>query len=61
MRLILKKIREENELIVKLKGVCPDNKIPTGILLEGKEAMEGVMGCFSNAKKVDMHNERRPD
>jgi len=32
-------LREENETILKLKGFCPDNKIPRGLLLEGKVAL----------------------
>ena len=35
-----KTLREENELIVKLKGFCPDNKIPRGLILEGKNALK---------------------
>jgi hypothetical protein len=31
--------REENELIVQLKGMAPDNKIPKGLLLEGSTAL----------------------
>ena len=52
--------REENELILKLKGVCPVNKIPSGLLLEGKDALVDAMGAFSNAKNIDVQNERRP-
>lgn len=32
--------REQSETIVKLKGVCPDNKIPQGLLLEGTSALK---------------------
>lgn len=34
-----KTLREENELILKLKGFCPDNKIPRGLILEGRNAL----------------------
>jgi hypothetical protein len=34
-----KTLREENEALVKLKGMCPDNKIPKGLLTEGGEAI----------------------
>ena len=33
-------LREENELIMKLKGFCPGNKIPRGILMQGPEALK---------------------
>jgi serine/threonine-protein phosphatase 2B catalytic subunit len=48
-------------VIVQLKGICPDNKIPAGLLLEGKDAMLDAVDLFSNAKKIDMLNEKRPD
>lgn len=32
-------LREQNESIVQLKGACPDNKLPPGILLSGKDAI----------------------
>lgn len=33
-------LREESELIMKLKGFCPGNKIPRGILMQGPEALK---------------------
>lgn len=33
-------LREQNESIVQLKGACPDNKLPPGLLLKGKGAIE---------------------
>ena len=35
-----KTLREENEVIIKLKGFCPGNKIPKGLLLEGPGALK---------------------
>ena len=40
MMKIFKTLREENESIVKLKGICSDGKVPMGLLLEGKRALE---------------------
>ena len=40
MMKLQKTLREENELIVKLKGFCPDNKIPRGLILEGRNALK---------------------
>ena len=34
-----KVLRENNEQIVQLKGMCPDNKIPKGLLMEGGDAI----------------------
>lgn len=60
MMKMFKTLRNDNELIVQLKGLCPDNKIPIGILMQGKEAIEGVIDSFSLAEKYDRINERRP-
>jgi serine/threonine-protein phosphatase 2B catalytic subunit len=32
MMKINKTLREERENVMKLKGICPDNKIPPGLL-----------------------------
>jgi serine/threonine-protein phosphatase 2B catalytic subunit len=40
MMKMYKTLREENELIMKLKGFCPGNKIPRGILMQGPEALK---------------------
>ena len=36
----LKFFREQNETIVKLKGLCPGNRIPHGLLSEGISALK---------------------
>lgn len=65
MMKIYKTLREENESIVQLKGICPDGKVPKGLLLEGKRALETQLldrkDFFSNAKKLDSANEAMPD
>ena len=48
-------LREEHENILKIKALN-NNKLPQGILLEGKEALE----AFSDAKLLDSENEMRP-
>lgn len=48
-------LREENENIIKIKAIN-NNKLPQGILLEGKEALQG----FMEAKSSDSINEKRP-
>lgn len=53
--------REDNEVIVQLKGLAPDNKIPTGLLLQGKEALKDTVDMFANAKEADSVNEKRPE
>jgi serine/threonine-protein phosphatase 2B catalytic subunit len=33
-------LREESELLLKIKNICPDGKLPRGLLLEGKPAIK---------------------
>ena len=33
-------LRKENELILKLKGICHGNKIPRGLIMEGVSALK---------------------
>jgi serine/threonine-protein phosphatase 2B catalytic subunit len=54
-------LREEHELIMKLKGFCPGNRIPKGILLQGAEALMTALERYKEAKKIDEINEKMPD
>lgn len=64
MMRMFKTLREENESVVQLKGICPDGKVPKGLLLEGRRAIENELidrsSVFSNAKKLDSVNEGMP-
>ena len=53
-------LREENELILKLKGFCPGNRIPKGILLQGAEALKTALERYKTARTIDKINERMP-
>jgi len=33
-------LKEESELILKIKNISPDGKLPRGILLDGKPAIK---------------------
>jgi len=35
-------LREDSELILKIKNISPDGKLPRGILLEGKPAIKNA-------------------
>ena len=50
-------LREERELIMKLKGFCPGNKIPRGILIQGPKALKSALERYKNANKLDEDNE----
>ena len=51
-----KLLREEHENILKIKSLN-NNKLPQGILTEGKEALDS----FTTAKLEDAKNEMRPE
>lgn len=61
MMKLFRTLRQENELIVQLKGVCPGHKVPVGLLQEGREAIRSALEGFNLAKKWDLVNEKRPD
>ncbi|CDI81845.1 Serine/threonine-protein phosphatase, related [Eimeria praecox] len=58
---VFKTIREENELIVQLKGCTPGDRIPVGLLIQGRQGLKDELEKFQNAKQIDAMNERRPD
>ena len=58
---LFKVLRQENEDILKLKGLCPDNKLPRGVLLQGASAIKDALQQFGDAKQMDQQNEKRPD
>jgi len=61
MMKMYKTLREEFELIIMLKNMCPDNRIPRGLLLEGRKALMRAIDLFKQAKVLDLPNERRPE
>jgi len=53
-------LRKERETIMQIKSFTPGKKIPQGLLSKGPEALRSALGNFSEAKKVDIVNEKRP-
>ena len=53
-------LREQRELIMKLKGFCPGNKIPRGILIQGPEALKSALERYKRTKSLDQENEMMP-
>lgn len=53
-------LREESEMLLKIKNISPDGKLPRGLLLAGKPAIKNVLKQFEMAKNYDKVNERRP-
>ena len=42
-------LREEQEMILKIKNISPDGKLPRGILLDGKPAIKHAAKQFNIA------------
>jgi serine/threonine-protein phosphatase 2B catalytic subunit len=61
MMKMFKTLREDKEIIMQLKGLCPDNKIPKGLIQQGRRALEGALDSFTKAKEWDIVNEKRPE
>merc|ERR1712224_1186221 len=61
MARMFKTLRQENETVIRLKGICPGHKLSPGLLLAGKEAMDGELGQFHQMQGLDCENEKRPD
>ena len=40
-------LREESEMLLKIKNMAPDGKLPRGILLEGKPAIKNGKYSYS--------------
>merc|ERR1719207_453427 len=61
MARMFKTLRQENETVIRLKGVCPGHKLSPGLLLAGKEALAGELDHFKHLTELDAVNEKRPD
>lgn len=63
-------LREESEVVVRLKGLTPSGMLPAGILTSGKKgllaAIDGInnpdlnIESFDDARALDIQNEKRP-
>lgn len=61
MARMFKTLRDNNEKILKLKGVCPGHRLQPGILLEGKERIRDELEMFGFVRSIDSENEARPE
>lgn len=53
-------LKEESEMLIKIKNMAPDGKIPRGLLLEGRPAIRDSYREFSRAAELDRVNEKMP-
>lgn len=55
-----KLLRQNNEAIIQLKQLTPNNKVPFGLLSQGTTAIQKSIEGFDSAKKADQVNEAIP-
>ena len=60
MQKIFSTLKNESEMLLKIKGMSPDGKIPRGLLLDGRPAIKDSFREFSNASELDRDNEKLP-
>uniref|UniRef100_A0A7S1WBN9 Serine/threonine-protein phosphatase n=1 Tax=Alexandrium catenella TaxID=2925 RepID=A0A7S1WBN9_ALECA len=60
MARMFKTLRQENETVIRLKGVCPGHKLAPGLLLAGKDRMKSELEMFGHVAGIDAVNEKRP-
>lgn len=60
MFVIYRKICDNQQIIAQLKGLCPDNRLPQGLLLSEQGAIQSALETFMKAKSLDQLNERMP-
>lgn len=53
-------LREENELVLQLKQLSPNHKIPVGLLRQGADAIKKAISTFMEVQKADKDNEKMP-
>jgi len=71
MARIFSTLRQESEVVVKLKGLTPTGMLPVGVLSEGKRGIINAINLnagntgieiqgFEDARALDLANEKRP-
>jgi len=57
---MLGNLRENSEVILKMKQVSLDGKLPRGLLLEKRSSIKFDMETFNHTLQLDAKNEKRP-
>merc|ERR1712050_318090 len=61
MARMFKTLRQENETVIRLKGVCPGHKLSPGLLLAGRDKLNSELEMFGHVQNIDSENEMRPE
>lgn len=60
MNLMLANMRKNQEVLLELKSMSPDGKLPRGALLEARPTIEFASRQYDVIKGLDATNEKRP-
>lgn len=60
MSKMLKNAKDNSDLLLEIKDMSPDGKIPRGLLMKGRPAIKDSFKEFLLARDLDKDNERRP-
>ena len=60
MNLMLSNMRKNQEVLLELKQMSPDGKLPKGALLEARPTIEFASRQYEFVKGLDAQNEKRP-
>ena len=60
MARIFKNVKENHKILLEIKQMAPDGKIPMGLLLKGKPAIKDKYKEYLFARDLDKDNEKRP-
>ena len=53
-------MKENSEILIEIKEMAPDGKIPRGLLMKGRPAIKDKFKEFLLARDLDKDNEKRP-
>ena len=60
MNLMLSNMRKNQEVLLELKSMSPDGKLPKGALLDARPTIEFSSRQYEVVKGLDKENEKRP-
>ena len=60
MNLMLSNMRKNQEVLLELKQMSPDGKLPKGALLEARPTIEFASRQYEVVRGLDAQNEKRP-
>ena len=60
MNRMLANLRQNHEVLLQIKGISPDGKLPKGLLMEKKPTIKFASKLFNLVKDLDAVNEKRP-